>query len=615
MRKALKRSFAGGTLVSLVALTSIPFAAPAWADGEGTLQNVTAVQGTVSKGNTNTAKVTAKGYVGSGSTAIYTVYKLSSKTGSDASSDLNSLGDCKNGSVLYSYTFNLTTQSSSASKTYTSPQFGSGFATGTYGVVVKYSIVDPYGQKMTNQYADSADCLSGDGYYYVVGTSPNITTQPSDATILNSSTATLNVAYDSDDAATVQWQKNSNGNWSNISGATGNSYQVSSSSAGETQYRAIVSNDWGSTTSSTATVKSIQTPVITTQPEDEDTIEGGNVELKIEASNTYSSTVQWYSQNDDGSWAAISGANDYSVSVSPSKTTKYHAVVSNNAGSATSDTATVTFVAPPSFDKDMLPVRSLNRQPVTLKASYQGVDTSIQWYIQDSDGSWVEVEGATEDTLTVTPTSDEPVKYKAKISNIAGSQESTPVLVTVVNTPTVTQQSSDTTIKKGGKTTLSATSDDTSATFQWQTKNSSGEWTNVSGATKSTYEVSPTSTTTYRAQVTNDAGVAYTDPITVTVTASNSGSNDSGSDNNGSDNNGSGTSDNGSDDNSGSGSSDNGSSNSGHGSKKGTHTSRSHKDLAHTGLENSFLYTAGIGAGALILGLGGIVAARKTRKN
>ena len=135
---------------------------------------------------------------------------------------------------------------------------------------------------------------------------------------------------------------------------------------------------------------------------------------------------------------------------------------------------------------------------------------SYQWY---KDG--VAISGATGSSFNAAPTST--ATYYCEVSNYAGTVTSRTATVTVNYLPVLNSSyPQDATIIKGNSTTLSASistaGNPNSYTYQWYKGCSA-----ISGATSSSLEVSPSSTSTYYCRVTNAAGSVDTRTATVTV--------------------------------------------------------------------------------------------------
>jgi len=89
--------------------------------------------------------------------------------------------------------------------------------------------------------------------------------------------------------------------------------------------------------------------------------------------------------------------------------------------------------------------------------------------------------------------------------------------------PAITRQPSSVRVAVGNDAVFTATASGTPApTVQWQSKGASGSWTNIAGATSTSYTVAKAkaaaSGTQYRAVFTNTAGKATTNAATLTVT-------------------------------------------------------------------------------------------------
>lgn len=176
------------------------------------------------------------------------------------------------------------------------------------------------------------------------GTPPNITTQPSDQTVLQGQPATFTVAATSSATLNYQWQRNQ----LNISGATSPSYSIASTVAADNgaKFRCIVTNSFGTATSNEATLTVNIPPSITTQPSDQSVTQGQPATFAVAATGSATLTYQWQRNQ-----VNISGATSPSytiASTAPSDTgAKFRCVVTNGFGTATSNEATLTVQPPP----------------------------------------------------------------------------------------------------------------------------------------------------------------------------------------------------------------------------------------------------------------------------
>jgi hypothetical protein len=89
-----------------------------------------------------------------------------------------------------------------------------------------------------------------------VNQAPAVTLQPADVATTSGATATFTATASGWTAPSVQWQINGGSGWSDITGATGNSYTTPSLAGSDSgnQYRAVFSNSLGSATTNPATL-------------------------------------------------------------------------------------------------------------------------------------------------------------------------------------------------------------------------------------------------------------------------------------------------------------------------------------------------------------------------
>lgn len=179
---------------------------------------------------------------------------------------------------------------------------------------------------------------------------PAITTQPTDQTVNEGDTLTLQVV--AANATGYQWKKGA----SSISGATSATYTKNSvvpADAGS--YTCVVSGEGGSSvTSDAATVTIKALPVITVQPTNQTVNEGGTLNLSITA--TGATGYQWKKNG-----SSIGGATSTTFSkpnMTPADAGSYTCTVTGAGGSVISDAAIVTV--------NVLPVITTQPTGVTL---------------------------------------------------------------------------------------------------------------------------------------------------------------------------------------------------------------------------------------------------------
>jgi hypothetical protein len=173
---------------------------------------------------------------------------------------------------------------------------------------------------------------------------PSITIQPVSQTVTSGQAATFSVAT-TGTAVSYQWQKNG----AAIGGATLSTYQtpVTTVSDNGSQFTVVVSNTAGSVNSggATLTVKApAVAPSITTQPLSQTVTAGQTATFLVTGTGTAPVSYQWQKNG-----AAIGGATSSSYQTPATAvsddTSQFTVVMSNGAGSVTSNPATLTVLA------------------------------------------------------------------------------------------------------------------------------------------------------------------------------------------------------------------------------------------------------------------------------
>jgi hypothetical protein len=352
---------------------------------------------------------------------------------------------------------------------------------------------------------------------------PTITTQPISQTVTAGQAATFSVVATGTAPLTYQWKKNG----ANISGATSSSYTTPATTTANngSTFQVVVTNSAGSAPSNTVTLTVNAAPVaptITTQPTNQTVTAGQTATFFVAATGTAPLTYQWKKNS-----ANISGATASSYTTPVTTTTDngstFQVVVSNSAGSAPSNTVTLTVNAAPVAPT--ITTQPTNQTVIagqTATFSVAATGTAPLTYQWKKNGA--NITGATASTYTTptTTTADNGSTFQVVVSNSAGSAPSSTVTLTVnaaAVAPTITTQPANQTVTAGQTATFSVAAAGTAPlTYQWK-KNGA----NISGATASTY-TTPTTTTadngsTFQVVVSNSVGSAPSNTVTLTVNA------------------------------------------------------------------------------------------------
>lgn len=180
---------------------------------------------------------------------------------------------------------------------------------------------------------------------------PTIITQPTSVTVSDGSSATFAVSANGQDLS-YQWQVFQNNSWTNIDGATLSVYMTPvTRGLNGSKYRCVVSNAAGAIYSDPATLTVttgayVTTPRVLSQPKSVNADLGELVTFWVRADGG-DLNYQWQRMN-DGAWYDITGATGSSYQVmarTEIHNTQYRCVVTNTAGAAYSNSATLSIRA------------------------------------------------------------------------------------------------------------------------------------------------------------------------------------------------------------------------------------------------------------------------------
>ncbi len=269
-------------------------------------------------------------------------------------------------------------------------------------------------------------------------------------------------------------------------------------------------------------------PVVTTQPTATTVVAGKTATFTVAGTGDPSPQVQWEVSTDGGgTFTPIVGANSGTLSVATTASddqNQYEAVLANSLGSATSDPATLSVQTVPVVTTQPSDQVVVTGQSATFSAAASGNPVpTVQWQVSTDGGTtFSDVAGATSATYSFTTAAGQTGdQYQAVFTNAAGSATSAPATLTLDTLPVVTADPASVTEIAGQTATFSAAATGApSPTVQWQVSIGGGAFTNVSGATSTSYPVVTTlgdNGNQYRAAFTNPLGTVYSTAATLTV--------------------------------------------------------------------------------------------------
>jgi Abnormal spindle-like microcephaly-assoc'd, ASPM-SPD-2-Hydin len=180
-----------------------------------------------------------------------------------------------------------------------------------------------------------------------VPVAPSISTQPASQTLAAGQAATFLVAASGSAPLSYQWQKNG----AAISGATSSTYITPAAATSDTgsQFTVVVSNSAGNVTSNAATLTvtaATMAPSITTQPASQTVTSGQTATFSVAAVGTAPLSYQW---SKNGTVISGAASTTYTTPVTTSADTgsQFTVAISNSAGNATSNAATLTVSSTP----------------------------------------------------------------------------------------------------------------------------------------------------------------------------------------------------------------------------------------------------------------------------
>ena len=512
MQRKLPLSVAAMIVLAVVCLTTSALAYPNGVSGASGKSGSTCTMCHSSGSSKPTVTISGPMTVTSGSTNAYT---LSNNGTPNSGLDVGaSAGTFSAGSGTQVMSGEIT-QTSAATSTPLSWSFN-----WTAPTVTTATTVSMYGASISGGYGGSTGSAVVTITVNPAATAPTITTQPANQTVTAGQTATFSVVA-SGTGLSYQWRKNG----TNISGATSSSYTTpatATTDSGST-FSVVVSNAGGSVTSNNATLTvnaAAVAPSITSQPASQTVTAGQTASFSVAASGTAPLSYQWRKNGTNISGATSSSYTTPATATADSGST-FSVVVTNSAGSATSNNATLTVNAAavaPSITAQPASQTVTAGQTATFSVSANGTaPLSYQWRKNGTN-----ISGATSSSYTTpaTATTDSGSTFSVVVTNSAGSATSNNAVLNVnaaAVAPSITTQPGNQSVTAGQTATFSVSATGTAPmSYQWR-KNG----TSISGATASSYTTPATSMTdsgsTFSVSINNSAGSVTSNNAALTV--------------------------------------------------------------------------------------------------
>ena len=267
-------------------------------------------------------------------------------------------------------------------------------------------------------------------------------------------------------------------------------------------------------------------PVVTTNPANQAVNVGLPVTFTAAATDTTTPTVQWQvSTNNGASFSNIAGATSTSYTVTTTAAMsgyRYQAVFTDFAGlTATTTAATLTVNTAPVVSSNPANATAIVGASASFTAAASGTPApTVQWQVSTDGTNWSNVSGATSTTYTFTAAlAMSGNQYRAVFTNSVGSVTSTAARLTALTVPVVTASPASKSVVAGVSVAFTASAAGATST-QWQVSVKGGAYSNITGATSTTYTVTSAASLSgnmYRAVFSNASGSVATSGATLTI--------------------------------------------------------------------------------------------------
>jgi Immunoglobulin I-set domain len=334
---------------------------------------------------------------------------------------------------------------------------------------------------------------------------PVVNNLPPQLTVCATTTATF-TATASGTALSYQWRKAG----SNIAGATGASFTISSPTTADAgNYDVVVTNACGTATSTAITVTVNEAPFITSQPVAQVVCAGSAASFSAGATGSGLS-YQWRKGGTN-----IAGATNATFTLPAAvagDAGNYDVVINGACGLVTSRQAVLTVYAPPVISAQPATQAVCAGSAATFTVAATGGCLNYQWR---KDG--IDIAGANSATYTIpVTTAANAGNYDVVISNLC-TTVSIAATLTVNAVTAISTQPSVQTVCAGSSASFTIAATGTNLSYQWRKAG-----TNIPGATNATYTIANTTSAeagNYDVIVTGTCGSQTSNAVSLTVNA------------------------------------------------------------------------------------------------